>query len=395
MVIKTKTINRKQGLKVKTSANKLMSKQMRKKNTTNRTENSIIRMKLNTKKNKKLMSPYLDCVFNPFGSANKGMQTLRPDGVGNCVMVMDFLGSTDFYTSPNAGFNIRIMPTLPSPVAFSNNASVTTPAPAMTIVSNGVTITPSTTVAANYFLPGPNGLMTPFVGTQPLSQPGAVSARYNTVGWVLMYTGAPTTCSGNIQIDQVPLKIDTSNIPNTQVLSLLDGTGTATTKPANSVRISVLDMLPNGPVTPTKKTLFCRPDELITGILKFKDNQHNFKPFFEYPNALVSDISALTGTIPTMFNNMFVGSSVYTGVSWTDQVSLIDDSLTATNIAIQSVGSSMSFKLLTWQCIEYELSPSSFNYNLGIKSPPINTSVLNAADKQNNLISIANTSGGK
>lgn len=340
----------------------------------NQVERTLRSTSLNSGSSKK--ASYLACRYMPFGQQTSTLSV--PDGIGSNITTRDYLGSYDIVTPANGQLDIQILPFIPMQMSVfpsANGSSATV---------NGKTVTRAADTGPIPFSPD---TMASFrhQADQPTSTNYVSSGRVVTVGFRLFYTGPASTCSGVVQADNFPIQVDTAAANNTTPLKVFGVNGVAGPDVTN-IKLLIIDM-PNASVPPNKNSVIIRPEAGLIGVLKRKvrAEAHQFKSFHETGLGLVSQE-----------NNVSIekGGPLYAGFSGDGEsswpyVTLVDDDFEVTRIRIS--GANMSYRLEVMTCVQFIHHPTFPLIALAAPAGPSNPAILEADDKINASMPVANT----
>lgn len=334
-----------------------------------------------TTKHAELGAHFLNCRYDPFSPTP--VKNYVPDGRGKNVVVRDIKIAHEIEVATGEIMNVQILPMLPFPVRFCDNAMLTVQGTPTLSKVDGTALggnttapnMPSTAIRDYLGVVFPNTLKS---GGDPSAngtgETGNITgARITTLGYRLMYTGPASAAQGVIMATDIGWSIDGVDAGNIGTLYQWKTTPTALaaapdTIAANSMA-SLIAAIPSMKSTTSGLTnqIVKRPENGIRGVLKMQSSadNHVFQPWYE--NGIL--VSASTAAALTPIN--VLNTSVHT-TGYAEQ-NLADPALGGVNLRITGTG---TYRLEVAICFEQDLSFNNALVDMGRPSPMLNRSLL-------------------
>jgi len=312
---------------------------------------------------------YIHCKFDPL---NSGTSLGLPDDTSIRRIVSDIRTFVDFTIPANGELQLKITPTLP----WAGWAKPLTPDVAYNI--EGVTLNhKAPAINSNVYYPigrmnrlTPNGFFV--IGGSNPNTYNATKARIITVGWRLVYTGAASTCSGTITVNENSIGV-TGDSPNTNALGLLSGadalTLATTVGPGSAMERRIEFSRDLGLVA--KDTVTARPETALKGLLKHV-GPYQWRTMSDYGELLVD---ATTGGPSNVASSMVLATPTSYGLYY-----MIDPDYTSTDIRIATGINPGSYRLECVHCVEFQIHPDSVLYDMTPPPPKPDPMAIQASD---------------
>jgi hypothetical protein len=349
------------------------------------------------------MDDWSMCRLNPWSANMKG--AILPDGSGDPRFSIDLYSYTDIAsTSPTWSAQLQILPTLPYCAMFipTQTANYTLTGPYMMTGTwtgaNGGMHSFVGNINAGLALPinGTKAVTTylddPYSDNASAQFISANKARIISMGWRLVYTGPANACTGVVTVSSNPTKTDPPFFKSTGTLTWNNAVGVATdvgntaTNPARCLPITF------GAAYASKDSVSDRPEATLMGLVRHSSPVYNWQDLYEQPLCLTYQVPGSNQNATAIYSYPVGGGFtpiINTATVTHGTISLFDDGWDAVNIMLNSVTG--TFRLETWQCLEYIPQPESIYYDIAKVSNLANTQLVTSVNKAASEVPIAHS----